>query len=80
VPSPMNNGTERVRPLLSYLADSQQKSTRAVTDAVTDEFGLTAEECARMIPSGNAKLTNNRESLRNSRPLPMPRFGRWKRN
>ena len=35
----MNNGTERVRPLLSYLADSQQKSTRAVTDAVADEFG-----------------------------------------
>jgi restriction endonuclease Mrr len=59
----MHTGTERVRPLLSYLTDSQQKSTRAVTDAMTDEFGLTAEKCARMIPSGTAKLTNNREIL-----------------
>jgi hypothetical protein len=30
---------------------------------VTHEFGLTAEERARMIPSDNAMLTNNRESL-----------------
>ena len=68
----MNNGTERVRPNLSYLTDSQQKSTRAVTDAVTDEFGLTAEECARIIPSGNAKLTTNRASLWESETATAP--------
>jgi restriction system protein len=41
-----------MRPILSYFADSQQKSTRIVTDAMSDEFGLTAEERAQMIPSG----------------------------
>jgi len=29
----------------------------AVTDALSDEFGLTAEEHAQMIPSGSGKLT-----------------------
>jgi restriction system protein len=38
-------------PILAYLADGQQKSTRSVTDAMADEFGLTAEERAQMIPS-----------------------------
>ena len=31
-----------MRPILSYLADGQQKSTRTVTNAMSDEFGLTA--------------------------------------
>jgi restriction system protein len=43
-----------MRPILAYLADGQQKSTRTVTDAMSDEFGLTAEERAQMIPSGRA--------------------------
>jgi len=33
-----------MRPILAYLADGQQISTRAVTDAMSEEFGLTAEE------------------------------------
>lgn len=49
-----------MRPILSYLADGQQRSTRTVTDAMSDEFGLTAEERAQMIPSGRAKLMDNR--------------------
>ena len=49
-----------MRPIMSYLADGQQKSTRTVTDAMSDEFGLTAEERAQMIPSGRAKLMDNR--------------------
>jgi restriction system protein len=52
-----------MRPILSYLADSQQKSTRIVTDAMSDEFGLTAEERAQMIPSGRPKLMNNRVGM-----------------
>ena len=49
-----------MRPILAYLADSQQKSTRAVVSAMSEEFGLTAEERAQMIPSGRANLIDNR--------------------
>ena len=33
-----------MRPIPAYLADGQQKSTRSVTNAMSDELGLTAEE------------------------------------
>ena len=36
------------------------RQTRTVTYAMSDEFGLTAEERAQMIPSGRAKLMDNR--------------------
>ena len=49
-----------MRPILAYLADGQQKSTRTIINAMSDEFGLTAEERAQMIPSGRAKLMDNR--------------------
>jgi restriction system protein len=49
-----------MRPILAYLADGQQKSTRTIINAMSDEFGLTAEERAQMIPSGRAKLIDNR--------------------
>jgi len=49
-----------MHPILAYLADGQQKSTRTVINAMSDEFGLTAEERAQMIPSGRAKLMDNR--------------------
>jgi restriction system protein len=48
-----------MRPILAYLADGQQRSTRTVTDAMSDEFSLTAEERAQLIPSGS-KLMDNR--------------------
>ncbi len=32
------------RPILSYLVDGQPRSTRTVTDAMSDEYGLTAQE------------------------------------
>jgi restriction system protein len=48
-----------MRPILAYLADGQQRSTRTVTDAMSDEFGLTAQERAQLIPSGS-KLMDNR--------------------
>ena len=35
-----------MRPILTYLADGQQKSSRTVTNAMSDEFGLSAEESA----------------------------------
>jgi hypothetical protein len=46
--------------VLAYLADIQQKSTRTVMNAMSDEFGLTAELRPQMIPSGRAKLWDNR--------------------
>jgi restriction system protein len=49
-----------MRPVLAYLADIQQKSTRTVMNAMSDEFGLTAELRPQMIPSGRAKLWDNR--------------------
>jgi len=33
-----------MRPILSYLVDGQPRSTRTVTDAMFDEYGLTAQE------------------------------------
>jgi restriction system protein len=48
-----------MRPILAHLADGQQRSTRTVTDAMSDEFSLTAEERAQLIPSGS-KLMDNR--------------------
>jgi restriction endonuclease Mrr len=49
-----------MRPVLAYLADGQQKSTKAVIDVMSDEFGLTDYERSQMIPSGRAKLMDNR--------------------
>lgn len=48
-----------MRPILAYLADGQQRSTRTVTDAMSDEFSLTVDERAQLIPSGS-KLMDNR--------------------
>lgn len=49
-----------MRPILSYLADGEQRSTRNVIVAMSDEFGLTADERAELIPSGKAKSMDNR--------------------
>ena len=49
-----------MRPILSYLADGEQRSTRNVIVAMSDEFGLTADERAELLPSGRSKSMDNR--------------------
>ena len=50
-----------MRPILAYLADGQQKSTRSVIAAMSEAFGLTTGERVQMIPSGGrANLIDNR--------------------
>ncbi len=49
-----------MRPILSFLADGEIHRTREVINAMSDEFGLTAEERAEAIPSGRARLIDNR--------------------
>jgi len=49
-----------MRPILSFLADGEMRRTRDVINAMSDEFGLTAEERAEVIPSGRARLMDNR--------------------
>ena len=49
-----------MRPILSFLADAEIRRTREVINAMSDEFGLTAEERAEVIPSGRVRLMDNR--------------------
>lgn len=49
-----------MRPVLVYLADGQVRRSRDITEAMSDEFGLTAEERSAMLPSGVAKTMTNR--------------------
>lgn len=49
-----------MRPILAYLAEGQQKSTRSVVAAMSEEFGRTAGDRVQVIPSGRAKLIDNR--------------------
>lgn len=49
-----------MRPVLAYLADGQVRRSRDITEAMADQFNLTAEERAEMLPSGTAKKMANR--------------------
>lgn len=49
-----------MRPVLVYLSDGQVHRSRDITEAMADQFGLTAEERAEMLPSGVAKKMVNR--------------------
>lgn len=49
-----------MRPILDLLADGEIRRTREVTSAIADQFELTAEERAVMLPSGRARLIDNR--------------------
>lgn len=49
-----------MRPVLTLLEDGQTRRSRDVKDAMADLFSLTAEERAQMIPSGRAKMMDNR--------------------
>lgn len=49
-----------MRPVLAHLADGQTRRSRDIVDAMSNQFGLTSEERAEMLPSGTAKRMNNR--------------------
>lgn len=49
-----------MRPVLAYLADGRVHRSRDVVDAMADQFRLSEEERAEMLPSGASKRVNNR--------------------
>lgn len=49
-----------MRPVLAYLADGQVRRSRDITEAMADQFHLTAEDRVEMLPSGSAKKMANR--------------------
>lgn len=49
-----------MRPVLAHLADGQTYRSRDVVEAMADEFQLTVNERAEMLPSRNSKRINNR--------------------
>lgn len=51
-----------MRPILVHLADGEARRSRGVKDLVADEFGLTDEERAEMLPSGRQRIIDNRVS------------------
>jgi len=48
-----------MRPILELLADGRIRRTREVTAVIADQFGLSAEERAVMLPSGRARVIDN---------------------
>lgn len=67
-------------PLLTLLADGQERSLRDAIDALADRFGLTEEERSARLPSGRQRILDNRVSwaatyLRQARLLESPRRG-----
>lgn len=49
-----------MRPALAYLSDGVVRRSRDVKDALADEYQLTDEERAHMLPSGRARTMDNR--------------------
>jgi restriction system protein len=49
-----------MRPLLVVLDDGQERTSTQIREAFADEFSLTEEELAELIPSGRAKTFANR--------------------
>ena len=49
-----------MRPLLDAYADGRERPIREVREELAVRFGLTDEELAERIPSGHAKLWQNR--------------------
>ncbi len=49
-----------MRPVLAFLSDGQTRSTRTVIEHISDEFGLTDEERAAMLPSAPQRRIDNR--------------------
>lgn len=49
-----------MRPVLAALADGEVRRSRHVKDAMVEQFELTAEERAQMLPSGRQRTMDNR--------------------
>lgn len=49
-----------MRPLLAVLESNGESSTRAIREALADEFGLTTEELEEWLPSRRARTFSNR--------------------
>jgi len=49
-----------MRPLLVVLEDGQERTSTQIREALANEFSLSEEELAEMIPSGRAKIFANR--------------------
>jgi restriction system protein len=47
-------------PILQFLSDKQTKKTREIISEVIKKFNITPDETKKMIPSGRAKLIDNR--------------------
>jgi restriction system protein len=47
-------------PLLRYLADGTEKANQDTSDALAKEFGLSEEEIAEILPSGQQTRFQNR--------------------
>jgi len=67
-------------PLLRYLADGRERTSQETQDALATHFGLTAEERARRLPSGQQAVFSNRiawakSHLKNAGLIESPRRG-----
>ena len=49
-----------MRPVLAFLSDGADRPVSDVTEHVSDEYGLTPQERAELIPSGGQRLINNK--------------------
>lgn len=49
-----------MRPVLAYLADAETRRSRDVKDAMADQFDLSDDERAQMLPSGRQRTMDNR--------------------
>ena len=49
-----------MRPILIFLEDKKERKTREITNYIIKTFSITPEEAKILIPSGRAKLIDNR--------------------
>ena len=47
-------------PFLQVVSDGQDHTTKGITEAVANHFGLSKEDREEMLPSGNQRRLNNR--------------------
>lgn len=57
---PIPNYETLMLPILRFLSDDSVKKTREIVKHAIGEFNITAEEAKQLIPSGRAKLIDNR--------------------
>jgi restriction system protein len=72
-----------MRPLLVYLADGQERGSQETFEALANEFALTPEERAQLLPSGKQPVFVNRVAwakshLKGAGVLESPRRGVYK--